>query len=172
MGNLYFYFPNKLSILKVICKNYNQILRNQIFQIHDLSFSPEVGFALDLKIGYINTLENAKLFPLWLVVRRLPEIHKYSFENKKMRLQTFFGDRIPTEDLDMLALAMQGIVDSFYEQKGAGKIDVTSGKVGYIIIDYILRLLGYSKQRIGEVIQEVEDYIKKENITTAEYFRI
>ncbi|UCE05473.1 MAG: TetR/AcrR family transcriptional regulator, partial [bacterium] len=78
MGNLYFYFPNKLSILKTLCNNYIYILREQIFQIHTLSFSPQVGFALDLKIGYINTLENPKLFPLWLVIRKIPEIHKYS----------------------------------------------------------------------------------------------
>jgi len=62
MGNLYFYFPNKMSILKTICTNYVYILRNQIPHIHSLGFSPDVGFALDLKLGYINTLENPKSF--------------------------------------------------------------------------------------------------------------
>jgi AcrR family transcriptional regulator len=172
MGNLYFHFPNKLSILKTICKNYINILRGQISQIHSLSFSPEVGFALDLKIGYINTLENPKLFPLWLVIRKIPEIHKYSLENKKIRLQKFFGDRIPPEELNSLAMAIQGIADSFYEQKGEGRIDETTIKPGYLIINYSLRLLGYSSSRIKEVIAEVENYIKTKNITTADYFKI
>jgi len=172
MGNLYFHFPNKLSILETICKNYIHILREQISQIHSLSFCPEVGFALDLKIGYINTLENPKLFPLWLVIRKIPEIHKYSLENKKIRLQTFFGDKISPKELDSLAMAIQGIADSFYEQKGAGRIDETSRKPGYMIINYSLRLLGYSPSRIKEVIDEVESYIKNKNITIADYFKI
>ena len=149
MGNLYFHFPNKLNILQTICKNYIDILRAQISQIHSLSFSPEVGFALDLKIGYINTLENPKLFPLWLVIRKIPEIHKYSLENKIIRLKTFFGDEIPPDKLDSLAIAIQGIADSFYEQKGAAsESSEDSIKPGYQIIDYSLRLLGYSQQRI------------------------
>jgi len=171
MGNLYFHFPNKFSILKTICKNYIDILREQISQIHNLSFCPEVGFALDLKIGYINTLENPKLFPLWLVIRKIPEIHKYSLENKKIRLKTFFGDKIPPDELDKLAMAIQGIADSFYEQKGAGKLSEDSIKPGYQIINYSLRLLGYSQQRIQEVIQEVESYIQKYHITVADYFK-
>lgn len=171
MGNLYFYFPNKLSILKTICKTYINILREQIPKIHALSLSPEVGFALDLKIGYINTLENPKLFPLWLVIRNIPEIHKYSLENKKIRLRTFFGDRIQKVELETLATAIQGIADSFYEQKGAGTIDLSSVNPSYKIIDYSLRLLGYSQSRIEQVIQQVEDYIQQHHITIGEYFK-
>ncbi len=171
MGNLYFHFPNKLAILKAICKNYINILRQQIYEIHKRSLPPEVGFALDLKIGYINTLENPNLFPLWLVIRRIPEIHKYSLENKKIRLKTFFGDQIPAEELDLLAIAIQGIADSFYEQKKAGKLPKNLTKPGYQIIDFALRLLGYSRERIDQVIQQVEDYIQKENISIADYFK-
>lgn len=171
MGNLYFHFPNKLSILQAICKNYIDILREQITKIHSLSFCPEVGFALDLKIGYINTLENPKLFPLWLVIRKIPEIYRTNIENKKIRLQKFFGDKINPEELDPLAIAMQGIVDSFYEQKGKGRLNQDSINPGYRIIDYSLRLLGYSQKRIQEVIQEVETYIQKHQITVAEYFK-
>lgn len=170
MGNLYFHFPNKLSILKLICKNYINVLRKQIFEIQKLKFCPEVGFALDLKIGYINTLENPKLFPLWLVIRKIPEIHKYSLENKKIRLKTFFGDKIPTGDLETLAIAIQGIADSFYEQKGAGKLAKSAINPGYKIIDYSLRLLGFSPARIEEVIQEVEKYIQQQHITISDFF--
>jgi len=170
MGNLYFYFPNKLSILKTICKTYNIILREQIPQIQSLSLSPDIGFALDLKIGYINTLENPKLFPLWLVIRKIPEIHRFSLENKKIRLRTFFGDRFPDDELETLAMAVQGIVDSFYEQKGAGQIDPAINP-SHKIIDYTLRLLGYSPTRIGQVIEEVEQYIKDRHITVGEYFK-
>ncbi len=171
MGNLYYYFPNKLSILQTICKTYIDILRGQISQIHDLSLPAEVGFALDLKIGYINTLENPKLFPLWLAIRKIPEIHKHSLDNKKIRLRTFFVDRFPPEELDTLAMAIQGIADSFYEQKGAGKIDEKSANPSYKIIDYSLRLLGYSPQSITAVIEQVECYIQQHHITVGEYFQ-
>jgi AcrR family transcriptional regulator len=171
MGNLYFHFPNKLSILKFICKNYINILRKQISEIHDLKFCPEVGFALDLKIGYINTLENPKLFPLWLVIRKIPEIYQTNIENKKIRLQKFFGDKIDSKELDFLAIAMQGIVDSFYEQKGEGRLSKNSVDPGYKIIDYSLRLLGFSSSRIEEVIQEVEKYIQKQNVIIADFFK-
>ncbi|MBN2357113.1 TetR/AcrR family transcriptional regulator [candidate division KSB1 bacterium] len=171
MGNLYFYFPNKLSILKTICKTYINILRDQIPKIHALSLSPEFGFALDLKIGYINTLENPRLFPLWLVIRKIPEIHRFSLENKKIRLKTFFGDQFEEDELETLAMAIQGIADSFYEQKGAGRIDLSAVNPAYKIIDYSLRLLGYAPSRIDHVIQGVENYIKQNNITVGEYFK-
>ena len=172
MGNLYFYFPNKMSILKTICTNYVYILRNQIPHVNSLDFCPDVGYALDLKLGYINTLENPKLFPLWLVIRRIPEIHKYSLENKKIRLSTFFVDKFSEEELDIIAIAVQGIVDSFYEQKGEGRFNGNNVKVSNLIVDCTLRLLGCSSQRIKQVIYEVENYIKKENITIAEYCKI
>ncbi len=170
MGNLYFHFPNKLSILKYMCKNYIDILRDQIPKIHELSLPPDVAYTLDLKIGYINTLENPKLFPLWLVIRRIPEIHKYSLTNKKVRLKTFFGDLKSDEELDILAIAIQGITDSFYEQKGEGKFKNSPLKVSDLILDYSLRLLGYSEQEIKNAIQEADKYIEKENITIDEYF--
>jgi AcrR family transcriptional regulator len=171
MGNLYFHFPNKLSILQTICKNYIDILREQIAQVHELGFCPEVGFALDLKIGYINTLENPRLFPLWLVIRRIPEIYQNNIENKKIRLQKFFEDQIDPEEIGYLAIAIQGIVDSFYEQKGEGKLAGDSVSPGYRIIDCVLRLLGFSRSRIEEVIHEVENYIRQNHITIADFFK-
>lgn len=171
MGNLYFHFPNKLSILRVISKEFINILRNQIAQIHSLEFSPEVGFALDFRIGYITTLEDIKLSKLWLVVRNIPEIHKYSLENKRIRLKTFFGDRIPAQEFSSLAIAIQAIADSFFEQKKEGNLSENAVSLSNTIIDYSLRLLGYSPERISEVINEVENYITKHNITTADYFR-
>ncbi|MBD3289013.1 TetR family transcriptional regulator [candidate division KSB1 bacterium] len=171
MGNLYFHFPHKLSILKVISKEFITILRNQITHIHSLNFSPEVGFALDFRIGYITTLEDSKLSKLWLVVRNNPEIHQYSLENKRIRLRTFFGNQIPDGELDSLAIAIQAIADSFFEQKREGNLSDNSVALSNTIIDYSLRLLGYSPQRISEVIEEVEEYIVKHNITTADYFK-
>ena len=50
MGNLYFHFKNKLEIVTVISKEFMDILRSQIKQVHDLGFSPEIGFALDFRI--------------------------------------------------------------------------------------------------------------------------
>ena len=106
------------------------------------------------------------------MIRKVPEIHKYSLENKKIRLKTFFVDKFSEEELDINAIAIQGIVDSFYEQKGEGRFNGNTVKVSTLIVDCTLRLLGFSPQRIEEVIDEVENYIKKENITTAEYFKI
>ncbi len=171
MGNLYFHFPNKLCILKVLSKEFITILRNQITQIHSLNFSPEVGFALDFRIGYITTLEDSKLSKLWLVVRTIPEIHKYSLENKRIRLKTFFGKQIPDRELGSLAIAIQAIADSFFEQKREGNLSDNAETLSNTIIDYSLRLLGYSPEKIFEVIKEVEDYINKHNITTADYFK-
>lgn len=171
MGNLYFHFPNKLSILKVISKEFIAILRNQITQIHSLNFSPEVGFALDFRIGFITTLEDSNLSKLWLVVRTIPEIHKYSLENKRIRLRTFFKEQIPEKELDSLAIAIQAIADSFFEQKREGNLSENAETLSNTIIDYSLRLLGYSPEKIFEVIKEVEDFINKHNITTADYFK-
>jgi len=171
MGNLYFHFPNKLSILKLISKEFITILRNQISQINSLDFSPEVGFALDFRIGYITTLENNKLSKLWLVIRNNPEIHKYSLENKRIRLKTFFGRIIPEKDLEFLAIAIQAIADSFFEQKREGNLSDNAVTLSNMIIDYSLRLLGYSPKRIAEVIKEIEVYIDNNSISTAEYFR-
>jgi AcrR family transcriptional regulator len=170
MGNLYFHFKNKLEIVKVISREFMDILRDQIKQVHDLGYSPEIGFALDFRLGYITTLEDPKLSQLWLVVRNTPVIHQYSLENKRIRLRTFFNDNIDDNELDLLAHAMQGIADSFFEQKKAGTLKVDSVLLSNTIIDYSLRLLNYPKSQIKNAIQEVEKYIKKKHISTDAYF--
>jgi AcrR family transcriptional regulator len=170
MGNLYFHFPNKQSILKVICKEYVNILRNQISRVYDLSFRPEVGFALDFRIGYITTLEHPKTSHVFSSAQNIPEIHEYSLENKRLRLKTFFGDKISPEENNYLAIAIQGIADGIFEQKREGKLQEKSSVLSNTIIDYSLRLIGYSKSEIANTIEEVDDYIKKHKITIDKYF--
>lgn len=170
MGNLYFHFPNKLSILKVISKEFITILRNQIEKVHNYRFSPELGFALDFRMGYVNTLENPKLSQLWCIIQNTPEVHKYSLENKKKRLRTFFGDLIPAEELDLLAIAIQGISDSIFQQKREGQLIENPIMLSNMIIDYSLRLLGYPRDKIKRTIIKVDKIIKKEHDMLKEYY--
>ena len=170
MGNLYFHFPNKQSILRVICKEYVNILRNQIKRVHELSFRPEVGFALDFRIGYITTLEHPKTSQVFSAAQNIPEIHEYSLENKRLRLKTFFGDKISPKENNFLAIAIQGIADGIFDQKREGKLTENSSVLSNTIIDYSLRLIGYTKPEITQTIEEVDDYIKKHRITIDKYF--
>jgi AcrR family transcriptional regulator len=170
MGNLYFHFPNKQSILKVICKEYVNILRNQIKRVYDLSFRPEVGFALDFRIGYITTLEHPKTSQVFSAAQNIPEIHEYSLENKRLRLKTFFSDKISPKENNYLAIAIQGIADGIFDQKREGKLTENSSVLSNTIIDYSLRLIGYTKPEIAKTIEEVDDYIKKHRITIDKYF--
>jgi AcrR family transcriptional regulator len=170
MGNLYFHFPNKQTILKVICKEYVNILRNQIERVHNLSFRPEVGFALDFRIGYITTLEHPKTSQVFSAAQNISEIHEYSLENKRLRLKTFFGDKISPEENNYLAIAIQGIADGIFDQKREGKLNEKSTVLSNTIIDYSLRLIGYSKSEIASTIKEVNEYIQKHHITIDKYF--
>jgi AcrR family transcriptional regulator len=170
MGNLYFHFPNKMSILKVIAKEFIEILRNQIIKIHGLGFTPEMGFALDFRIGFITTMEDPKLSQLWCIVQNTPEIHRYSLENKKKRLNTFFADRIQEEELEFMAIAIQGIADAMFQQRREGRVTQNPIILSNTIIDYSLRLLGYSKEQIRSTILEVEEYIQKHHISRDAYF--
>jgi AcrR family transcriptional regulator len=170
MGNLYFHFPNKQTILKVICKEYVNILRNQIERVHNLSFRPEVGFALDFRIGYITTLEHPKTSQVFSAAQNISEIHEYSLENKRLRLKTFFGDKISPEENNYLAIAIQGIADGIFDQKREGKLNEKSSILSNTIIDYSLRLIGYSKSEIARTIKEVNEYIQKHHITIDKYF--
>ena len=171
MGNLYFHFPNKLNILTIVCREFIRVLRNKIYKVHAMGLSPEVGFALAFRIGYITTLEDPKLSKFWLEVRNISDIHNFSLENKKIRLNTFFGDRISDAQLTYLAAAMQGIADSIYELKQSGELYGDSTVFSNMIIDFCLRLLGFSEDRIKSVIQEVECYIRREHITVDKYFK-
>ena len=170
MGNLYFHFSNKQSILKIICKEYVNILRNQIKRVHELSFRPEVGFALDFRIGYITTLEHPKPSQVFSSAPNIPEIHEYSLENKRLRLRTFFNDKISPEENNYLAIAIQGIADGIFDQKREGKLQEKSSVLSNTIIDYSLRLIGYTKPEIAKTIEEVDEYIKKHKITIDKYF--
>jgi AcrR family transcriptional regulator len=170
MGNLYFHFPNKLSILKVISMGFIKVLREQTRTIRKKDFPPEIGFALDFRIGYITTLEDPRLSKLWLIVRNTPEIHQYSLENKRVRLQTFFGDRIKPEEMHFMTLALQGIADIFFEQKRHGNLRENAAVMSNAIIDYSLRILGYSHRKIRHVISEVERYVREKKIRVDGYF--
>lgn len=170
MGNLYFHFANKQSILEYLCSNFVDGLREQILKIHDMNFSPEVGFALDFKIGYLATLEDETFSRIFTMARNTPEIHQHSLENKRIRLQTFFSDRIPETELDIMAVAIQGIADAIFEQKCNNILDARADQLSNTIIDYSLRLLGYSQFRIQEIIEEANQYIREHNITPTDFF--
>ncbi len=170
MGNLYHHFPDKFAILKVLCKGFIDILRNQIAEVQQMSLRPEVAFALDFRVGFITTLEDPKLSQMWLLVRNHPEIHEYSLENKRIRLRTFFGNRFSDEEVNYLAIATQGIADAFFSQKRAGKLVEDASTLSNHIIDYSLRLLGYSQPEIERAIQEAEKYLIEKHIKTAAYF--
>jgi len=170
MGNLYFHFPNKLEIMKIICMDFVNILREQIYRIHEMGLSPPVGFALDFRIGYITTLEHPKTSRFWTASRNIPEIHQFSLENKRIRLKTFFGERFPDEEIELLAIAIQGIADGIFDQKREGKIKGNSSRLSNAIIDYSLRLFGYSVTEIQNVLTEVEKYIQSQQITIDKYF--
>ncbi len=172
MGNLYFHFPNKLDILKVICLDFVQRLRDQITRIHGMNLPPEVGFAVDFKIGYITTLEHPKTSKFWVASRNIPEIHGYSLENKRIRLKTFFSDRITDDEIELIAIAIQGIADGIFDQKRQGRITGNSAKLSNAIIDYSLRLMGYSRQEIFQTIEFMENYISGHPEIVDTYFHM
>jgi AcrR family transcriptional regulator len=170
MGNLYFHFPTKHAILKDICQEFVGILRQQIAEVNQQSLRPELGFALDFRIGYITTLEHPKTSQFWVAARSIPEIHQFSLENKRIRLRTFFGDRIPVDEIQYLAIAIQGIADGIFDEKRRGSVMDDSSVLSNHIIDYSLRLIGYSPDEIQRVINEVDHYVHKKKITIDKYF--
>jgi AcrR family transcriptional regulator len=171
MGNLYFHFPNKQSILKVICKDYVNVLRNQINDIHQLSMRPEVGFALDFRLGYITTLEHPRTSKFFAAAQNIPEIHTYSLENKRLRLKTFFGHLVNDEEIAYLAIAVQGIADGIFDQKRQGSLKEKSSVLSNTIIDFSLRLLGYSREQIRRALDEVDREIARRDIKVDKYFK-
>jgi AcrR family transcriptional regulator len=152
MGNLYYHFPNKRSILKYICSKFVDKLRDQIHNIHEMNFNPELGFALDFRIGYLATLEDPTFSQIFTIARNIPDIQNHS------------------DELDYMAIAIQGIADAIFEQKRTGMLKVGSEKLSTTIIEYSLRLLGFDCGRIKEIIKEADKYIKEKHITPADYF--
>jgi AcrR family transcriptional regulator len=170
MGNLYYHFPNKHEMLREICDEFVNILRRQIGDVRKMDLRPELGFALDFRIGYITTLEHPKTSQFWVASRNIQEIHQNSLENKRIRLKTFFGDLVTDEEINLLAVAIQGIADAIFEQKRQGVLVENSAILSNTIIDYSLRLLGFSRDDINTAIKEVDDYIAKKHIKLDEYF--
>ncbi len=160
-GNFYFYFSDKLSVLKIIAKEFITILRNQVEKVKNLDLSPEIGFAYDFRLGYIKTLEDQRLSQLWHIIKNTPEIHKYSLQNKRIRLQTFFGDRILANELNILAIAIQGISDAISQQKREGTLCEDPIILSNAIVEYSLRLLGFSQEDIKNTIKKVDELIEE-----------
>ena len=172
MGNLYFHFPNKQSMLKVICKDYVNVLRNQIYDIHQLGMRPEVGFAFDFRLGYITTLEHPRTSKFFAAAQNIPEIHAYSLENKKLRLKTFFSHLVSDDEIAYLAIAVQGIADGIFDQKRQGSLKEKSSVLSNTIIDFSLRLLGYSRIDIQQALKEVDAEIAGRGIKVDKYFNL
>ena len=74
------------------------------------------------------------------------------------------------DEIDFLAIAIQGIADSIFDQKRQGMLSQNSSILSNTIIDYSLRLIGYPKQEIEAAIKEADDYIKAKHITIDKYF--
>ena len=160
-GNFYFYFPDKLSVLKIIAMEFITILRNQIEQVKNFGLSPEIGFAFDFRLGYIKTLEDPRLSQLWYIIKNTPEINNETLKNKRMRLQMFFSDRIPAHELNLLAIAIQGMSDAISQQKREGALCEDPIVLSNAIVEYSLRLLGYSPKDIKYTIEKVDELIEE-----------
>jgi|TARA_Y100000310_G_scaffold203698_1_gene203954 AcrR family transcriptional regulator len=155
MGTLYHHFPDKISILKVIVNELVGNLRGQIFKIADLNLRPEVGFALDLRKGYMMTLEDQRLSRLFFVVRSIPEIHEFSLENKRIRLRIFFKDRLSDQEIELIAISIQGIADSFFQQRYEDNLDYSSSFLADYIVKSSLRVIGFNEKKIDSAIDEM-----------------
>ena len=160
-GNFYFYFPDKLSVLKIIAKEFITIFRNQIEQVKNFGLSPEIGFTFDFRLGYIKTLEDPRLSQLWYIIKNTPEISNEILKNKKLRLQMFFSDRIPPNELNLLAIAIQGMSDAISQQKREGTLCEDPIVLSNAIVEYTLRLLGYSTKEIQNTIKKVDELLEE-----------
>jgi len=160
-GNFYFYFANKQSLLRIIAQEFILILRNLTDQVKSFGLSPEIGFAYDFRLGYIATLEDPRLSQLWYIIKNTPENNRESLENKKKRLKTFFGDQIPKQKLELLAVAIQGISDSITQQKREGALSEDAIFLSNTIVEYSLRLLGYTPKEIKHTLKKVDELIKE-----------
>jgi AcrR family transcriptional regulator len=161
IGNLYHHFPNKHEILKIIFIQMVKRLRDQISDISKLDLAPEVAFALDLRLGYTKTLEDPQLARLFHMVRTVPDIHNYSLTNKKIRLNEFFGERFSEREIELLAISIQGIADSFFQQRNEGKLPEDAAFLADCIVRGCLLLLGYSPNEVGNIMTIVEEHITK-----------
>jgi AcrR family transcriptional regulator len=160
-GNFYFYFPDKLSLLKIVAQEFIMILRNQTDKIKSFKLSPEIAFAFDFRLGYIKTLEDPRLSQLWYIIKNTPEVNLESLKNKRKRLLTFFGHRFPEQKLNLLAIAIQGISDGITQQKREGALKEDPIVLSNIIVEYSLCLLGYSSVQIKTTLEKIDELIKK-----------
>lgn len=160
-GNFYFYFPDKLSLLKIVAQEFIMILRNQTDKVKSFKLSPEIAFAYDFRLGYIKTLEDPRLSQLWHIIKNTPEVNVESLENKRKRLVTFFGHQFPEQKLKLLAVAIQGISDGITQQKREGDLMEDPIVLSNIIVEYSLCLLGYSSEQIKTTLEKIDELIKK-----------
>jgi AcrR family transcriptional regulator len=163
MGNLYFHFKNKMEILKFISHRFLSSLRLKTEANLELPFEPVVKFAIDLKLGLLTTLEDEKIYELFILVKELPENRKFSIENKRFRLIKFFGERIPENELDTLAIALQGISDAYYKIRNEKELPFSIPEISNLIIKYNLQLIGFPDEEIKKAIEQMDNYLNEYN---------
>jgi len=134
MGNLYYHFSEKLTILKAIVTDLMGDFRKQINKLSAPSLKPEVGFAVDLKLGYAITLEDQRLSRLFLMVRSIPVAHEFSLENERIPLRKFFRGRFSEKGTEIFTIAIQGIADSFFQQRNEENREERTGFLAGSII--------------------------------------
>ena len=127
----------------------------------NFGLSPEIGFTFDFRLGYIKTLEDPRLSQLWYIIKNTPEISNEILKNKKLRLQMFFSDRIPPNELNLLAIAIQGMSDAISQQKREGTLCEDPIVLSNAIVEYTLRLLGYSTKEIQYTIKKVDELLEE-----------
>lgn len=158
MGNLYFHFSSKKKMLKFISERFLEILHKKTQKNLDLPFEPHVKFAIDLRMGLITTLEDSQMHGLYTLVREIPEIRKRSIENKRWRIRTFFAGKYPDDEIEPLALALQGISDAYFKVRNENCKLFTSESISNYIIKYNLSLLGCNDDQIKDALKQTDDY--------------
>lgn len=163
MGNLYFHFSSKKKMLKVISERFLEILREKTQKNLDLPYDPQVKFAIDLRMGLITTLEDPQMYKLYTLVRDLPEIRKRSIENKAWRIRTFFDGKYSCEEIETLAIALQGISDAYFKVRNENNEHFPTEKISNYIIKYNLQLLGCDEGEIKNAISKTDNYFDRKD---------
>lgn len=165
IGNCYFYFPTKESLLRAIVDDFAQYIGKSIDSaIAPLPIGP-VQIAVALAQAVHATLEQADLARVLLVDTRIPELRATVLQYFIARL-SYLLDVWHLADGDLpvplVTLAWQGTTFQILESAIMGTLEEDEHTIVTFLVRWNLRALGIPEEQVKQTLLSLEDFLQQD----------
>jgi len=159
VGNLYFYFANKDTVLRAVVA---EIAAEIGAAIDEAAVSVPPGaarLAVVIVVGGRITLEREGEMQRYLLDATQPELRGMFLANFSKHLAAFVAERLPDANPALMEAAWQGAIFRVGEAVVGGSVVVDATELGRFLARWNLQALGLTREEVDAALTELDRWL-------------